>query len=61
MGFDKNGYYLEIDGPHEAIDKLKHLLGDKGKKIEGKEEHDVLKKLKEDEEAADQGFGALFG
>jgi hypothetical protein len=61
MGFNKDGYYLEIDGSHEAVKRLKELLGDKAKEVEGKEKENVLKKIKEEEDAAAEGFGNLFG
>jgi hypothetical protein len=61
LGFDKNGYYLEIDGSEEAIRKAKEIIGEKGKEITGEEKKKVLAKIKEQEESADAGFGALFG
>jgi hypothetical protein len=61
LGFNKDGYYLEIDGSHEAIEKAKHLIGDKGKEVAGHEKDEVLKKIKEQEDSAAEGFGALFG
>ena len=61
LGFQKDGYYLEIDGPHEAIKRAKELLGEIAKETEGKEKEDVLHKIKEEEDKAAEGFGSLFG
>jgi hypothetical protein len=61
LGFDKNGYYLEIEGSSEAIHRVKELLADKAKEVGGHEKDEVLKKIAEQEESAAEGFGALFG
>lgn len=61
LGFKKDGYYLEIDGSHDAIKKVKEILGPLAKEAEGKEKEDVLRKIKEEEEKAAEGFGSLFG
>jgi hypothetical protein len=61
LGLHKDGYYLEIDGPHEAIKRAKEILGGMAKEAEGKEKEDVLRKIKEEEEKAAEGFGSLFG
>lgn len=61
LGFDKDGYYLEIEGSDEARKKAKELVGDKGKELEGKEKEEVLAKISEQEESAAQGFGSIFG
>ena len=61
LGFPKDGYYLEIDGPHEAIKRAKEILGAMAKEAEGKEKEDVLHKIKDEEDRAAEGFGSLFG
>jgi len=61
LGLSKDGYYLEIDGPHEAIHKAKALLKDIAHEVEGKEKEEVLHKIKEEEDKAAEGFGSLFG
>jgi rubrerythrin len=61
LGFDKEGYYLEIEGSAEAIHKAKELLAHKAKEVSGHEKDAVLKKIAEQEESAAEGFGALFG
>ncbi len=61
LGFDKEGYYLEIDGSEESIVKAKELIGDLGKEVSGKEKEDVLAKISEQQENAAAGFGSIFG
>ncbi len=61
LGFQKDGYYLEIDGPHEAINKAKELLGEMAVEAGAKEKEEVLRKIKEEEDKAAEGFGSLFG
>ncbi|MBN2042645.1 MAG: hypothetical protein JW754_02465 [Candidatus Aenigmarchaeota archaeon] len=61
LGFDKEGYYLEIDGSEESIVKAKEVIGELGKEVSGKEKEDVLAKIKEQEENAAAGFGSIFG
>ena len=45
LGFEKDGYYLEIDGSGEAIKRTKEILGDMGKEVNEKEKEKILKKL----------------
>jgi len=61
LGLHKDGYYLEIDGPNEAVHKAKEILGDLAKEASGKEKEEFLKKIKAEEESAAEGFGSLFG
>ncbi|MEE9323413.1 MAG: hypothetical protein V3U72_02600 [Candidatus Aenigmarchaeota archaeon] len=61
LGFEKDGYYLEIDGSGEAIKHTKELLGDMGKEVDEKEKEKILKKISEQEESAAEGFGSIFG
>ncbi len=61
LGFEKDGYYLEIDGSGEAVKKTKELIGDMGKEVDKKEKEEILKKISEQEESAAQGFGTIFG
>ena len=61
MGFDKDGYYLDIDGSGEAISKAKEILADIAKEVGEKEKEEVLSKVKEQEDSAASGFGSLFG
>ena len=61
LGFEKDGYYLEIEGSGEAVKHAKEVLGDMGKEVDGKEKEEILKKISEQEESAAEGFGSLFG
>jgi len=61
LGFEKDGYYLEIDGSGEAIKRTKEILGDMGKEVDEKEKEKILKKISEQEESAAEGFGSIFG
>ena len=61
LGFDKDGYYLEIDGSGEAVEKTKEIVGDMGKEVGEKEKEEILKKIQEQQESAAQGFGSIFG
>ena len=55
----ESGYFLIIEAPEESIKKAEGLLKDLGKKYEGREK--VLKKLKEQEDRAVEGFGSVLG
>ncbi|MCK4335752.1 MAG: hypothetical protein KAT94_02525 [Candidatus Aenigmarchaeota archaeon] len=61
LGFEKDGYYLEIDGSGEAIKRTKEILGDMGKEVDEKKKEEILKKISEQEESAAEGFGSIFG
>ncbi|MCX6818151.1 MAG: hypothetical protein NTU57_04815 [Candidatus Aenigmarchaeota archaeon] len=61
LGMQKDGYYLEIDGPQEAIHRAKELLAEIAKVVEHKEKEEVLHKIKAEEDKAAEGFGSLFG
>jgi hypothetical protein len=61
LGFEKDGYYLEIDGSGEAVKRTKEIIGDLGKEVDEKEKEEVLKKITEQEESAAAGFGSIFG
>jgi len=61
LGFDKDGYYLEIDGSEESIKRTKEVLDGMGKEVSEKEKEKIIKKIEEQESSAAQGFGTLFG
>ena len=61
LGFEKDGYYLEIDGSEESVKRTKEIIGDMGKEVDKKEKEEILKKISEQEESAAQGFGSIFG
>jgi hypothetical protein len=61
LGFDKEGFYLEIDGSHEAIEAAKKIMEHMAKEVEGHEKEKVLHKIQEQEDNAAVGFGTIFG
>lgn len=61
MGFEKNGYYLDIEGSEESIKKAKEVLGELCKEVDDKEKGKILKKAREQEDSAAAGFGNIFG
>ncbi|MCD6381774.1 MAG: hypothetical protein J7L43_02235 [Candidatus Aenigmarchaeota archaeon] len=56
---DKEGYFLLIEGSEEAIEKAKNLLKDLAEVV--KDDEEIIKKIKEDEEKAMVGFGNILG
>ena len=60
LGLD-NKYYCFISGLEEACKKSKDLMKDLGKEVEEKTKEQILKKIKEEEDQAMQGFGGIFG
>ena len=61
LGFEKDGYYLELDGSGEAVKRAKEILENLGKEVDEKEKEKVLEKIAEQEESAAVGFGSIFG
>ena len=61
LGLKKEGYYLKINGSEESIKHAKEILKGLAEEIQGKEKDEVLKKIEEQEDQADSGFGLLFG
>ncbi len=61
LGFKEKCYYCLITGRDDLCHRAKELLKDKVKIIEGKEKQHVLDKIKNEEETAQEGFGAIFG
>ncbi len=58
LGYDDK-YFCYVYGTKEQIKKAKELVKDLAKESEHKEE--IIKKIKEEEEKANVGFGAIFG
>ena len=56
--FDDNAYFL-IEGEEEAIKRAEELLKDLAKIA--KNEQEIIKKIKEEEEQALVGFGSILG
>jgi len=57
----KEIYYCYVSGLEEQCKRAKELTKDISKEVEGKEKDEVLKKIKEEEQKAMEGFGGLFG
>ncbi len=62
LGMEKEGYYLELDGPDELIAKAKELLKEsEAKELSGEELKKVEDAINAQESKAEEGFGAIFG
>jgi len=57
----KEGYYCQINGNEEQIKKSKEIAKDLAKEVSGKEKDEFLKKIKEEEDRANEGLGGIFG
>jgi uncharacterized protein Yka (UPF0111/DUF47 family) len=57
----KDGYYCYISGSEEACRKAEELTKDFAKVVEGEEKEEIISKIKEEEENALAGFGAVLG
>ncbi len=55
----ENATYLLVEGSEDAIKRAREIAGDY--EITGEEAEDVYKKIKEAEDAASLGMGAIFG
>jgi hypothetical protein len=58
---NKDGVYFYIEGTEDKIKKAKELAKDLGEEVLGEEKEKVVKILKEEEERAMEGFGAILG
>ena len=58
---DLGGYFLELDCSEEAVPVAKETLKDFAKEITGADKEKILKIIQEQEEAANAGFGSIFG
>jgi len=59
--FGKEGYYCWISGLEQQCKKALELTKELAKEITGKEKEEFMKKMREEEERAVEGFGAIFG
>jgi hypothetical protein len=59
--FGKEGYYCWISGLEQQCKRALELTKDLAKEITGEEKEEFIKKVKEEEEKAVEGFGAIFG
>jgi hypothetical protein len=55
----EEGYYCYISGTEDQCKKAVELAKDLAKEIKDKEE--IINKIKEEEEKAEEGFGGIFG
>ena len=58
---NKEGYYCYISGTDSQCKKAIELVKGLSKKIENEEEREVIKRIKEEENRANLGFGSIFG
>ena len=58
---NKEGVYFYIEGTEDKIKKARELAKDLGEEVLGEEKEKVVNILKEEEEKAIEGFGAILG
>jgi uncharacterized protein (DUF2164 family) len=58
---NKDGVYFYLEGTEDKIKKAKELAKDLADEVLGEEKEKVVKILKEEEERAIEGFGAILG
>jgi uncharacterized protein (DUF2164 family) len=58
---NKDGFYFYLEGTEDRIKKARELAKDLSSEIDGEEKEKVKKILKEEEENAIEGFGAILG
>ena len=59
FAIEGNKIFLKIEGSEDAIKKAEEIL--KGKRLPKEKEEEINKKFVEDEEAASEGMGFIFG
>ncbi len=57
----EEGYYCIVSGSEEKCERAREICKEFAKEIEGEEKERILKKIKEEEEAATSGLGAILG
>jgi len=60
LGMKEKCYYCLISGTEEQCEKAKILIKDRAELVEGEEKEKIIKKIKVEEDAAAEGFGAIF-
>ncbi|MDI6825692.1 MAG: hypothetical protein QMD36_00640 [Candidatus Aenigmarchaeota archaeon] len=60
IGLKGNEYFCYISGLEEACNKAKELTKNSAEIANKKEEEEIIKKIKEEEETALSGFGSIF-
>jgi hypothetical protein len=58
---NKDGVYFYLEGTEDKIKKAKELAKNLAEEVLGEEKEKVVKTLKEEEERAIEGFGAILG
>jgi nitrogen regulatory protein PII len=58
---NKDGYIIYISGTDEQCERAKEITKDLAKILEEKDKDEVIKKIKEEENKANIGFGNIFG
>ncbi|MBU5688225.1 MAG: hypothetical protein QW757_04810 [Candidatus Woesearchaeota archaeon] len=58
LGEKESFYYILFSGTEEQCDRVKNILKDKAEVIN---DHAIIKKIKEEQDKAAEGFGAIFG
>ena len=59
LGLDEKKNYILIEGSDDAIKKAREIAGEY--EIKGEEGEKIYRKIKESEESATLGMGAIFG
>ncbi len=59
--FGIDGYIIYVSGLDEQCKRAIELLKDLGKTVEENKKSEIIKKMKEDEERAIEGFGGILG
>ena len=57
----KEGFYFYIEGTEDKIKKARELGKELAEEVSGEEKEKIVKLLKEEEEKAIEGFGAILG
>jgi len=58
---NKEGVYFYLEGTEDKIKRAKELSKDLGEEVLGEEKEKVVKILRDEEERAIEGFGAILG
>lgn len=59
LGLKDDSIYLVVEGSEGAIKKARNLAGDR--ELRDTEGEDIYRKIKEEEDEASAGLGAIFG